>query len=72
MKLLSNVQASRIPSNIDCFSNEPIFLKRSHIFKFSRQIFHEGILPQKEKKRTLIASRKIIFEKNGIENQLLQ
>lgn len=27
MKLLLNVQASRIPSNIDSFSNEPIFLK---------------------------------------------
>lgn len=68
MKLLSNVQASRIPSNIDSFSNEPIFLKQIfslyfRFLKFSRHIFHEGnYIPLEEKKGTLIVSRKTIFE----------
>lgn len=78
MKLLSNVQASRIPSNIDSFSNEPIFLKQIfslyfRFFKFSRYIFHEGnYIPLEEKKGTLIVSSKKQFLKVGIENQSLQ
>lgn len=59
----TSIKRASFSNSLDSFSNESIFLKCSHIFKFSRQIFHEGILPQKEKKRTLIVSRKIIFEK---------
>lgn len=78
MKLLLNVQASRIPSNIDSFSNEPIFLKQIfslyfRFLKFPRHIFHEGnYIPLEEKKRTLIVSSKKQFLKVGIENQSLQ
>lgn len=78
MKLLSNVQASRIPSNIDSFSNEPIFLKQIfslyfRFLKFSRHIFHEGnYISLRRKERDSYSFEENNFWKSKIENQSLQ